>query len=591
MFELIAQGPQPAQRWRKDVPAGGPYVLGRSVEADFPVPWDRGISRQHLSLQVGHESLSIARINGNSNPVFVDGEARESFTVAPGARFAIGETTFTLRVTSRSAAADRTPVEQAVFDSQTLRAVRFDDADRRIEVLTRLPDVILGTSSTEEIHQRVVDLVLTGVPRAEAAAIVTGRQPHEVSILYQDRRHPLEGRLQPSGRLVAECLRSGRSILHVWDATAAESPFTVAAESDWAFCTPLEVTDSQATGLYVAGRREMSVAALQNQQRIRSADALQADVKFAELVAEILNSVLRLKTLERQTAGLKQFLAPPILAALGEKFDSKLLEPRECIATVLFCDLRGFSAKAEKASGDLVGLLERVSQALGVMTREILAHNGVTGDFLGDAALGFWGWPISSDEAPLDACRAALAIRKAFADAAADSDHPLRDFRVGIGIAHGPAVAGKIGTVEQVKFTVFGPIVNLASRLEGMSKQLRVPILIDEATSAIVRDRLSKSVGRVRNLARVLPYGSERPLVVSELLPSASDLPELSDEDLATYEAAFEAFSAGRWDEAYRLLHRLPAEDRAPDFLNQIITSQNRVAPPGWDGIVKMPSK
>nr|MDQ3330792.1 adenylate/guanylate cyclase domain-containing protein [Planctomycetota bacterium] len=258
---------------------------------------------------------------------------------------------------------------------------------------------------------------------------------------------------------------------------------------------------------------------------------------------------------------------------------------------VLFCDLRGFSAKAEKASGDLVGLLERVSQALGVMTKEILAHNGVTGDFLGDAALGFWGWPFRSDEAPLDACRAALAIRKAFADAASNPDHPLRDFRMGIGIAHGPAVAGKIGTPEQVKFTVFGPIVNLASRLEGMTKQLRVPILIDEATAEIARTRLPRSVGRTRQLARVLPYGSERPLTVSELLPSQDDLPELSDADLETYEAAFAAFSAGKWDDAYRMLHRLPPEDRAPDFLNQLITSQNRIPPPGWDGVVKLPTK
>jgi len=590
MLELIAQGPQPAQRWRQDVSLGGPYILGRSLDADFPVPWDRGISRQHLTLRAERDSLSVSRINGSGNPVFVNGEARDSFVVIADGRFAIGETSFTVRAVSQ-ASAERTPVEQAVFDSQTLRAVRFDDADRRIEVLTRLPDVILGTSSTEEIHQRVVDLVLTGVPRADAAAIVAGRQPDEVSVLHQDRRRPLEGRLQPSGRLVAECLRTGRSVLHVWDTTATDSRFTVAAEMDWAFCTPLEAAGPQSTGLYVAGRREVSQSASSQPQRNRPADALQADVKFAELVAEILNSVLRLKTLERQTAGLKQFLAPPILEALGDKFDAKLLEPRECEATVLFCDLRGFSAKAEKASGDLVGLLERVSQALGVMTREILAHKGVTGDFLGDAALGFWGWPISSEEAPVDACRAALAIRKAFADAATESDHPLRDFRVGIGIAHGPAVAGKIGTPEQVKFTVFGPIVNLASRLEGMTKQLRVPILIDEATAAIVRARLPSSVGRVRNLARVLPYGSERPLVVSELLPSASGLPELSDDDLANYEAAFEAFSSGKWDDAYRLLHRLPPEDRAPDFLNQIITSHNRIAPPGWDGIVKLPSK
>ncbi|HEX6984246.1 MAG TPA: adenylate/guanylate cyclase domain-containing protein, partial [Planctomycetaceae bacterium] len=158
-------------------------------------------------------------------------------------------------------------------------------------------------------------------------------------------------------------------------------------------------------------------------------------------------------------------------------------------------------------------------------------------------------------------------------------------------VAHGPAVAGKIGTPEQVKFTVFGPVVNLASRLQEMTKQLRVSILLDEATAGIVRSRLPRGEGRIRRLARVLPYGSERPLVVSELLPSADELPGLTDADLAAYESAVDAFTAGRWDEAYRLLHRLPPEDRAPDFLNQLITAQNRVAPSGWDGIVRLPTK
>jgi adenylate cyclase len=590
MFELIAQGPQPAQRWRQEIAPGGPYVLGRGLDADFPVPWDQEISRRHLLIDAGPASLTIRHAGDHVNPAYIEGLPQSDFTVADGGRFAIGETIFEVRRQVPSTT-DRTPIEQATFDPQDLRKVRFDDADRRIEVLTRLPGVILGTSSLEEIHGRVVDLILTGVPRADAAAIVGGSRPHEVELLHHDRRRPLEGRLQPSGRLVAESLKSNRSVLHVWDAAATDSPFTIAAESDWAFCTPLSLSNDVPVGLYVAGRLDTTLLAAQGRAHRATADALQADVKFAELVAEILRSVLRLKDLERQTAGLKQFLAPPILAALGEAFDARLLEPRECDATVLFCDLRGFSAKAEQASGDLVGLLKRVSQALGVMTKEILAHNGVTGDFLGDAALGFWGWPLRSEQAPLDACRAALAIRKAFVDAASQPGHPLRDFRMGIGIAHGPAVAGKIGTPEQVKFTVFGPVVNLASRLEGMTKQLRVPILIDESTAEIARQHLPRSTGRTRKLARVLPYGSERPLTVSELLPSHEDLPELSDADLANYETAVAEFSSGNWDEAYRLLHRLPPEDRAPDFLNQLITSHNRVPPAGWDGVVKLPTK
>jgi adenylate cyclase len=590
MLELIVEGPEPTQRCRRELPPGGRYLLGRAPEADVSVPWDRHISRRHLILHAEADRVRAERLDNAANPVFVSGEPATSFTLSEGGRFAIGETVFSLRRYA-SGPLDRTPVEQAVFDPQSLRAVRFEDADRRIEVLTRLPDVILGTVSSEELHGRLLDLILMGVPRADAAAIVAGHHSDAISVIRQDRRRPLDGELRPSGRLVAEALESGRSVLHVWDAGAADGPFTAAAEFDWAFCTPLPLADVERAGLYVAGSLDAAILARSGRGHLAAATALQADVKFAEVVAEILRSVLRLHDLERQTAGLRQFLAPPILHALGERFDAKLLEPRECDATVLFCDLRGFSAKAEGASGDLLGLLERVSGALSVMTKAILAHGGVTGDFLGDAALAFWGWPFGSEQAPLDACRAALAIRREFAAAASQPDHPLRDFRVGIGIAHGRAVAGKIGTPEQVKFTVFGPVVNLASRLEGMTKQLRVPILLDEATADIVRTRLPRTEGRTRRLARVLPYGSERPLVVSELLPPADEQPALSDADLATYEAAVDAFTEGRWDDAYRLLHRLPPEDRAPDFLNQLITAQNRIAPAGWDGIVRLPTK
>jgi adenylate cyclase len=162
---------------------------------------------------------------------------------------------------------------------------------------------------------------------------------------------------------------------------------------------------------------------------------------------------------------------------------------------------------------------------------------------------------------------------------------------MGIGLARGKGVAGRIGTGEHFVFTAFGPVVNLASRLEGMTKQLHVPIVVDEAMAGIVRERFPVEEGRVRSLAKVLPYGTETPVVVNELLPGERDFPELSAVHLAAYEEAVAHFIAGRWEEAYTALHALPPGDRAQDFLAGHIVSHNRLPPPDWSGVVKLPSK
>jgi len=137
---------------------------------------------------------------------------------------------------------------------------------------------------------------------------------------------------------------------------------------------------------------------------------------------------------------------------------------------------------------------------------------------------GLLGWPLPQEDAVLRACKAALAIRAEYAAASCEDDHPLSDFRIGIGIATGRAVAGKIGTVDQVKITVFGPVVNLASRLEGLTKLLRAPILIDEMSARALRAQAPPTVARIRRVARVRPYGLDTPLEVCELLPPAGTI-------------------------------------------------------------------
>ncbi|QDU09147.1 adenylate/guanylate cyclase domain-containing protein [Gimesia aquarii] len=590
----MVYGSNHQQSCKFSLETGQELVLGRSVDADVQVLWDDRISRKHALLTVQEKQISVKKFAAAENHIYSFGEESDELLLEVGNSFVIGSTTFQLVDSASSFSSPReSPLEEVTFKPNELLKVKYRDADQRIDVLAHLPELIMDARNDADLFHRLVTMLLSGVKHAEAVAVVRLNDENRVEVPFWERRRQTQGNFRPSGRLVLEAVKkSKRTVLHVWaarDELEHQEDYTAVAEFDWAFCTPIEDGASGNWGLYVAGElnHPYQVAVPQGVSGIE----LQADVKFTELVASIIKSVRRLNQLERQQAGLRQFFAPPILSAIGDNLDTDILEPRECDVTVLFCDLRGFSQHAEDSSGDLIGLLDRVSQALGIMTSHILEFGGVTGDFQGDAALGFWGWPFSSDLAPLDACRAALAIRAAFEQINLQANHPLADFRMGIGIAHGKAVAGKIGTSDQVKVTVFGPVVNLASRLEGLTKHLRVPVLMDETTAQIVKTKLDQREGRVRKLAQILPYGMEKPVIVSELLPPESKLDSLSNEQVVCYETAVNSFIQGNWEEAFRLLHEIPPSDRAQDFLAQQITRNNRVAPTDWDGTIRFDSK
>jgi adenylate cyclase len=160
-----------------------------------------------------------------------------------------------------------------------------------------------------------------------------------------------------------------------------------------------------------------------------------------------------------------------------------------------------------------------------------------------------------------------------------------------MGLASGPAVAGKIGTQDQVKVTVFGPVVNRASRLENMTKRLHAAILLDKSTADIVRQSMPPDEARVRRVAVVQPYGLDLPLEINELLPPVADYPHMTDDAIRWYEEALDALLDGRWQESLRLLHRVPAEDQVKDFLTVFIARHDRVPPADWDGVIPLASK
>ena len=557
------------------------------------MPWDSQVSRQHVRLQWNGEVLEVTTLEEARNPVYFRGLETPQFALRPGEHFVIGQTTFTLADQRVSITAEGPkPVQQQAFSANYLKQIQFRNPDRRIEVLSRLPDVISGAAGDAELVVRLVSMLLAGIPRADSAAVVAidgndngngaSRQRPPVGVLHWDQRLLVGSDFQPSQRLILEAIRQRQSVLHVWRGAQQEasSAFTESENVDWAFCTPVLGKSSAGWGLYMAGRFDVETS-----EGAASSDPhdLREDVKFTELVAATLSSLRQMRLLEHQHATFSQFFSPVVLETLAVEDPEVVLAPRETEVSVMFCDLRGFSRESERHGDDLLGLLQRVSKALGAMTRHIREQGGVVGDFHGDAAMGFWGWPLKQDDAVPRTCRAALAVRKQFEATAG--------FQAGIGIATGKAVAGKIGTVDQVKVTVFGPVVNLAARLESMTKMFQAAVLVDEPTARAIREQVPPDAARLRRVARVKPFGLDTSLMVSELLPPESECPDVTDQQIAVYESALDAFLGGNWSEAVDLLARLSPKDHVKDFLVDYINRHNGTPPADWEGLIVLQSK
>jgi adenylate cyclase len=599
MPDLIAQGPSSEDRWRRELPdstKGSAVVIGR-CEADWNVPWDSMVSRAHVNLTpLADGSVLVRCVPTARNPVFYRGNRILQFTLVPGEHFVIGGTTFTLA--NRPGASDFAAagdVTEHAYDHAALRRRHFRDAASRIEMLIRLPDLITSSGSDEELLVRVTSMLLQATPAASAVAIASlsaqelqdsGTHDGSMRILHYDSRIPGKDGPPVSARLVRSAIEKRESVLHLWSACRQDAAaYTASEDVDWAFCVPLRSEACPGWALYVTGQL-VSGPGVDFGKSVQAApDDLQDDVKFAELVGTTIAKLRQSRRLERRQSAMRHFFAPVVMEALAGRDTDQVLAPREANLSVMFCDLRGFTQRSERDADQLLELLANVSDALGVMTRHILDSGGVIGDFHGDAAMGFWGWPLEQDDTAIRAAKAAQGIL------AYNSTGGIADgFRCGIGIATGRAVAGRIGTVDQVKVTAFGPVVNLASRLEGLTKSFGAEVIIEEATATAIGE--SQAAGfRIRRLARVRPAGSEKVVEVSELLgPTGHADRSLTDQQITDYESSLDALIDGNWEEAHRRLHDLPAWDRAKDVLIATILKHNRVPPDNWNGVID-PSK
>ncbi|MBX3103326.1 MAG: FHA domain-containing protein, partial [Bacteroidetes bacterium] len=260
MLYLVAQGPAPRQRWRHQLVPGSQYLLGRDVNCEFPIPWEPAISLRHATVSVQEEGVMIRQLGTARNPIYFQGHSTPEFILHPDQHCVIGTTTLLLQqVQDESPSPVDAPFQEFQFSEPELRQVRFDDADRRMDVLAKIPGVISEVRSRREMAAPLLALLLAGIRQAEAAAIVTRDRQGHIGTLRWDRRSETDGAVRPSTRLIKEAFLQRRSILHVWQGeqqSPARSDYTASAEFDWAYCTPVRSSREEAWGMYVAGRMD-----------------------------------------------------------------------------------------------------------------------------------------------------------------------------------------------------------------------------------------------------------------------------------------------------------------------------------------------
>lgn len=268
-------------------------------------------------------------------------------------------------------------------------------------------------------------------------------------------------------------------------------------------------------------------------------------------------------------SSMNQFFSPEVLQSL--QADEGLLSGRDVDVTVLFCDIRGFSAISERVGPQ--GTIEWINDVLTELSQCVLETDGVLVDYIGDELMAMWGAPADQPQHAELACQAALAmlqkvepLRKKWSEIT-----PER-FGIGIGINTGNARVGNTGSRVKFKYGPLGNTVNIASRVQGMTKQFGVPALVTQSTQEAVQASRDTNVITFRQISDVRPVGVQSHLRIHQLAhqstPAWNDLKD-------RYEEALQNFHDNNLTRAARVLVSLM--DTHPDDTPSIMLLQRVV--------------
>jgi adenylate cyclase len=316
----------------------------------------------------------------------------------------------------------------------------------------------------------------------------------------------------------------------------------------------------------------------------------------------IFTSFVREQAQRRQIrSAFGQYLSPALVEQLAQSPEKLKLGGEEREMTIMFSDVRGFTTISESYKHDPQGLTALMNRFLTPLTNAILARKGTIDKYMGDAIMAFWNAPLDDKEHQLNACEAALdmlerieVLNKEREIEAQHGGHAYIPINVGVGLNTGTCVVGNMGSNLRFDYSVLGDSVNLASRLEGQSKEYGFPIIVGSKTALAVKDKFA-----ILELDFIMVKGKKEPEVIYAIAGREDTarsgrfqrLRNLTIEMLACYrsrdwEGALAAIERGRTTDEARSLELL-----YDLYETRLHSYQQNPPPPDWDGAFALLTK
>ena len=303
----------------------------------------------------------------------------------------------------------------------------------------------------------------------------------------------------------------------------------------------------------------------------------------------------------RIRSAFAQYLSPTLVERLAKSPKQLVLGGEDRVMTVLFSDVRGFTTIAETYKDNPNGLTSLMNRFLTPLTNEIIARNGTIDKYIGDAIMAFWNAPLDDASHEKDACEAALAMLAAVDGLnqerereASISGGGFTPIAMGIGINTGRCTVGNMGSDLRFQYTVMGDTVNLASRVESLTRLYGVSIIIGSQTAAAVANQFA-----LLEIDSVRVKGKAEPEVIYTILRRAeggetADIASLQNH----WESFLVCYRKQDWAGALQMLdacrvdcERFGVAGLIEAYWERIQRLQHNPPSPDWNGVFTAETK
>jgi adenylate cyclase len=319
------------------------------------------------------------------------------------------------------------------------------------------------------------------------------------------------------------------------------------------------------------------------------------------LVLTFVNYFREQKQRRQIRSAFGYYLSPHMVEQLARSPEKLVLGGEERRMTILFSDVRGFTTISEHYKDDPQGLTRLMNRFLTPLTNAIIERKGTIDKYIGDAIMAFWNAPVDDEQQEANACEAALemlsraeTLNGELKREAETNGGVYMPLRIGIGLNTGPCVVGNMGSDFRFNYSVLGDTVNLASRLEGRTKDYRIPVVIGSRTAEGAKQRFA-----VMEIDLIMVKGKKQPEAVFTVLGRSEVEADPRCQQLREANALMLGrFRKQQWDDALDLIARCRKFANGFDLSGLYDMYEERIElyraqPPGpdWHGVYEAETK